>query len=83
MGVIVLALMEVMGMQTGMLISSDGMVLVVMTVLLEQKLCIVVEVMMMVRGGWSSSDAHRKSRHVRAPTTSSSYLLQPLSKPAG
>lgn len=31
MGVIVLALMEVMGMQTGMLSSSDGMVLVVMT----------------------------------------------------
>ena len=34
-----------------------------MTVLLEQKLCIVVEVMvevmMTVQGGWSSSDAHR------------------------
>lgn len=62
MEVIVLALMEVMGMQTGMLSSGDGMVLVVMTVLLEQKLCtvveVMVEVMMMVRGGWSSSDAH-------------------------
>lgn len=62
MEVIVLALMEVMGMQTGMLSSGDGMVLVVMTVLLEQKLCtvveVMVEVMMTVRGGWSSSDAH-------------------------
>ena len=52
-------------MQTGMLSSSDGMVLVVMTVLLEQKLCIVVEVMvevmMTVQGGWSSSDAHRRA----------------------
>lgn len=55
MGVIVLVLMEVMGIQTGMLSSSDGVALVVMTVLLEQKLCtvveVMVEVMMMVGGG--------------------------------
>lgn len=48
MGVLVLVLMEVTGMQAGMPSSRDGMVLVVMMVLLEQKLRTVVEVMVEV-----------------------------------
>lgn len=55
MGVVVLVLTEVMGIQTGMPSSSDGEALVVMAVLLAQRLCtvveVMVEVMMTVQGG--------------------------------